>query len=400
MQEPLASFLRPQTLEEMVGQEKIIETVKTFLSQGTIPSMIFRWTPWCGKTTLAKILSHELQADFFELSGVKSKKEDLMQILELAQKKQAYGTKTLLFLDEIHRRNKAQQDTLLPFVESWVITLIGATTENPSFTINNALISRCKVLVFQPLTEDQIFTFFQKQREKILTQFPEIQLNDENFRTIAQFAHGDLRSACNLLEASILLTKQGELTTKTIETAFGNPLYYDRDGEEHYNIISAVHKSLRDSDGNAACYWIQRMLYAGEDPLYLCRRMLRFASEDIGPADNNALLLANQVYDAVKKIWMPECKVFLFQLAIYLAKTPKNNICEKIDLETMEDIKKYGNLPVPMQIRNAPTSLMKNLGYGKGYQYAHDHPENRQADGTIKMDNQHFPDELKGRKYY
>ena len=168
MQEPLASFLRPQTLDEMVGQEKIIETVKTFLSQGKIPSMIFRWTPWCGKTTLAKILSHELQADFFELSGVKSKKEDLMQILELAQKKQAYGTKTLLFLDEIHRRNKAQQDTLLPFVESWVITLIGATTENPSFTINNALISRCKVLVFSPLTEDQIFTFLSQIRFSIV----------------------------------------------------------------------------------------------------------------------------------------------------------------------------------------------------------------------------------------
>lgn len=399
-QEPLAFFLRPEKIEDMVGQEKILENIKTFIANGSIPSMIFWWTPWCGKTTLAFVLSKILKAEFYELSGVKSKKEDLNQILERANQNKAYGTKTILFLDEIHRRNKAQQDALLPFVESWLITLMGATTENPSFTINNALLSRCKVLVFEPLTEENIFDFFKKSEEKILSKYPNLKLNDEILKTISSLANWDLRNACNLLEASIMLNKDWVISDEIIKQAFGKPTYYDRDWEEHYNIISAIHKSLRDSDPHAACYWIQRMLSAGEDPLYICRRLLRFASEDIWPADNNALLLANQVYDACHKIWMPECRVFLFQLALYLWKAPKNNVCEKIDMATMADVKKYWNLPVPMQIRNAPTKLMWELWYGKWYQYAHDHPENRQADWTIKMDNQHFPDELKNRKYF
>ena len=399
-QEPLAFFLRPEKIENMVGQEKILENIKTFISNGSIPSMIFWWTPWCGKTTLAFVLSKVLNAEFYELSGVKSKKEDLNQILEHANQNKAYWTKTILFLDEIHRWNKAQQDSLLPFVESGLITLIGATTENPSFTINNALLSRCKVLVFEPLSEQNIFDFFKKSEEKILSKYPNLKLNDEILKTISSLANWDLRNACNLLEASIMLSKDWVINDEIIKQAFGKPTYYDRDGEEHYNIISAIHKSLRDSDPHAACYRIQRMLSAWEDPLYICRRLLRFASEDIWPADNNALLLANQVYDACHKIWMPECRVFIFQLALYLWKAPKNNICEKIDIATMSDVKKFGNLPVPMQICNAPTKLMWELGYGKWYQYAHDHPENRQADGTIKMDNQHFPDELKSRKYF
>jgi len=399
-QEPLAFFLRPEKIEDMVGQEKILENIKSFITNWAIPSMIFWWTPWCGKTTLAFVLSKVMKADFFELSGVKSKKEDLNAILERASQNKAYWTKTILFLDEIHRRNKAQQDALLPFVESWLITLIGATTENPSFTINNALLSRCKVLVFEPLTEENIFDFFKKSEEKILSKYPNLKFDDEILRTIAKLSNWDLRNACNLLEASIMLSKDGVLDEEIIKQAFGKPTYYDRDWEEHYNIISAIHKSLRDSDPHAACYRIQRMLSAWEDPLYICRRLLRFASEDIWPADNNALLLANQVYDACHKIWMPECRVFIFQLALYLWKAPKNNICEKIDIATMSDVKKFGNLPVPMQIRNAPTKLMWELWYWKWYQYAHDHPENRQADGTIKMDNQHFPDELKGRKYF
>ena len=399
-QEPLAFFLRPEKIEDMVGQEKILENIKTFIANGSIPSMIFWWTPWCGKTTLAFVLSKVLNAEFYELSGVKSKKEDLNQILDCANQNKAYWTKTILFLDEIHRWNKAQQDSLLPFVESGLITLIGATTENPSFTINNALLSRCKVLVFEPLTEQNIFDFFKKSEEKILIKYPNLKLNDDILKTISSLANWDLRNACNLLEASIMLSKDWMINDEIIKQAFGKPTYYDRDGEEHYNIISAIHKSLRDSDPHAACYRIQRMLSAWEDPLYICRRLLRFASEDIWPADNNALLLANQVYDACHKIWMPECRVFIFQLALYLGKAPKNNICEKIDIATMSDVKKFGNLPVPMQIRNAPTKLMWELGYGKWYQYAHDHPENRQADGTIKMDNQHFPDELKWRKYF
>ncbi len=323
--------------------------------------MIFRGAPGCGKTTLATILSHTLEADFFELSGVKSKKEDLNQILAHAQTNQSYGKKTLLFLDEIHRRNKAQQDALLPFVESGLITLIGATTENPSFTINNALLSRCKVLVFQPLAEEHIVQFFTLNTEKILNQFPTLQLTPEILATIANLANGDLRNACNILETAIMLSPDGQLSQEIIQQAFGKPVYYDRDGEEHYNIISAVHKCLRDSDPHAACYWIQRMLIAGEDPRYIARRLLRFASEDIGPADNNALLLANQVYDVVLKLGMPECKTALFQLALYLAKAPKNNITEKIDLATRRDVEQYGNLPVPMQIRNASSKMMKDL---------------------------------------
>lgn len=400
MQEPLAFYLRPTSLDQMVGQEHIKTTIQSFLQKGQVPSMIFRWSPGCWKTTLATILSHELQAEFFELSGVKSKKEDLNQILSLAQQHQAYGKKTILFLDEIHRRNKAQQDSLLPFVESGLITLIGATTENPSFTINNALLSRAKVLVFEPLQSKDIVQFFNNNKEKILNRFPIVQLTDEVIESIANLANGDLRNACNLLEASIMLSPDGIISQDIIKKAFGKPMYYDRDGEEHYNIISAVHKCLRDSDPHAACYWIQRMLAGGEDPRYIARRLLRFASEDIGPADNNALLLANQVYDVVMKLGMPECGTAIFQLALYLAKAPKNNISYRIEMATRKDVEQYGNLPVPMQIRNAPTKMMKELWYGEGYQYAHDNEWWRQTDGTIKTDNQHFPDELKDRKYF
>ena len=398
--EPLAYFLRPTTLDEVVWQEQTKLSIQKFLENWQVPSMIFWWSPGCGKTTIANVLSHQLQADFFELSGVKSKKEDLNLILEHAEKNKAYWKKTLLFLDEIHRRNKAQQDSLLPFVESGLITLIGATTENPSFTINNALLSRAKVIVFEALKPEDIITFFHNNQEKIKSRYSNIEITEENLITIANLANWDLRNACNLLESSIMLSTDWKINDEIIQKAFWKPMYYDRDGEEHYNIISAIHKSLRDSDPHAACYWIQRMLVWWEDPRYIARRLLRFASEDIWPADNNALLLANQVYDAVQKIWMPECRVFLFQLAIYLWKAPKNNICDKIDRETMKDVEKYWNLPVPMQIRNAPTKLMWELWYWKWYQYAHDHPENRQADWTIKMDNQHFPNELKWRKYF
>ena len=398
--EPLAYYLRPTTLDEVVGQEQTKLSIQKFLENWQVPSMIFWWTPWCGKTTIANVLSHQLQADFFELSWVKSKKEDLNTILEHAEKNKAYWKKTLLFLDEIHRWNKAQQDSLLPFVESGLITLIWATTENPSFTINNALLSRAKVIVFEALKPEDIITFFHNNQEKIHSRYPNIEITEENLTTIANLANWDLRNACNLLESSIMLSTDWKISDEIIQKAFGKPMYYDRDGEEHYNIISAIHKSLRDSDPHAACYWIQRMLAWWEDPRYIARRLLRFASEDIGPADNNALLLANQVYDAVQKIWMPECRVFLFQLALYLWKAPKNNVCDRIDRETMKDVEKYWNLPVPMQIRNAPTKLMWELWYWKWYEYAHDHPENRQADWTIKMNNQHFPNELKWRKYF
>lgn len=354
--------------------------------------MLFRGPPGCGKTTLARIIADTLQADAFILSGVTSKKEDLKKILDQAELNQRYGKQTLIFLDEIHRWNKAQQDTLLPFVEKWIITLIGATTENPSFSINNALLSRCRIFVFEAIKAEDISKFITTQMPKILKAYPSILIPESAILLIAKLWNGDLRNSLNILETAISLRQTGEITEQDILNAGQKMVYYDKNGDEHYNIISAIHKSLRDSDGDAACYRIQRMLVGGEDPRYLARRMLRFASEDIGPADNNALLLANQVFDAVERIGMPECDIFLFQLALYLAKAPKNNITYKISQQTKADIAKYGNLPVPLVIRNAPTQMMKDLNYGEWYQYAHDMPDH-------KTDNQHFPDELKGRKY-
>ena len=393
--EPLSSLLRPKNLADFVGQKHLIgpgKPLSTFLEHKKIPSLLFRGPPGCGKTTLAHIIAQELQADFFVLSGVRSKKEELMEIIKQAELNQKYGKATLIFLDEIHRRNKSQQDTLLPFVEKGSITLIGATTENPSFSINNALLSRTRLFVFEKISPEEVFTFLLAQKEKIWKCYPEMILSDESLYFLAGLSNGDLRSAINLLESALLLLWKGELTSELLIQAWAKQLYYDRDGEEHYTIISAVHKSLRDSDPNAACYWIQRMLVAGEDPLYIARRLLRFASEDIGPADNNALLLANQVYEAIQKIWMPECEVFLFQLALYLAKAPKSNLTYKIAQQTKADVEKYWNLPVPLHLRNAPTKMMEELGYGKGYQYAHDFKD-------AKVDQEHFPPELKGRRY-
>lgn len=358
-----------------------------------MPSMIFWWPPWSGKTTLAIVISKELDADFVQLSWVSSKKADLQDYIEQAKQNKAYNKKTIIFLDEIHRWNKAQQDALLPHVENWTIILIGATTENPSFTINNALLSRCKVFVFEQHTPDNIQQFIKNNRETIEKLFPERGVDEEAITLVAQLANGDLRSAINILESSLLLKTNGKIDPETILTAFDKPIYYDRDWEEHYNIISAMHKSLRDSDADAACYWIQRMLSGWEDPLYICRRLIRFASEDIGPADNNALLLANQTYDACAKIGMPECDVIIFQLALYLAKAKKSNICYIISQETKQDIAKFGNLPVPMHIRNASSKLMKDLWYGSGYKYAHDFPD-------AKISQEHFPDKLQWRKYW
>lgn len=394
MTEPIPSLLRPQTLDDVVGQSQLIwvgKPLRTFIEHWSVPSMLFWWPPWCGKTTLAHVISQTIQADFFRLSWVTSKKDDLKEIIEHADKNHAYGKQTIVFLDEIHRWNKAQQDTLLPYVEKWVITLIWATTENPSFTVNNALLSRCRVFVFEKLTEDDIVLFVKKNKEKILSAYPEIILEDPQLLLIAKMGNGDLRNSLNVLESALLLKKTGTLTDQDILDAWQKAVYYDRNGEEHYTIISAVHKSLRDWDGDAACYWVQRMLMWWEDPLYIARRLLRFASEDIWPANNNALLLANQTYDAIAKIGMPECDVFLFHLVLYLAQSPKNNIAYVVAQETRRDVEKYWTLPVPMHLRNASSKLMKEIWYGEGYKYVHDDPSAKQQ--------QHFPDELKGRTY-
>lgn len=392
--EPLSSYLRPKNLEEFVGQSHLVwsdKPLSIFLQSDKVPSMLFRGPPGCGKTTIAHIISQTLNADFFQLSGVTSKKEDLLKLVDQAKKNFQYGKSTIIFLDEIHRRNKAQQDTLLPYVEKWTVILIWATTENPSFTVNNALLSRCRVFVFEKLSEEEICSFIKKKFPLILQRHPDLTLTDEHLLLIAKLGNGDLRNALNVLESAIFLSKDGKVTDQIILQAGQKSVYYDRDGEEHYNIISAIHKSLRDSDGNAACYRIQRMLMGGEDPLYIARRLLRFASEDIWPADNNALLLANEVYDAVAKIGKPECDVFLFQLAIYLAKAKKDNIAYRTAIATRADVEKYGNLPVPLHLRNAPTQLMKDEWYGKEYKYFHDDPSAK--------DQQHMPDELKNRTY-
>jgi len=393
--EPLASKYRPKTLDDFVGQEHLIGDngpLRKFIQSGKIPSMIFWGPPGTGKTTLAYILSLNLYYDFHKLQAVTSGKDTLRKIIKIALGNQQYGKKTILFLDEIHRWNKAQQDALLPYVEKGIIILIGATTENPSFTVNSALLSRTKVFVFKQQTEEDISKLLKRIAK---TEYPDIKIGKKGFEMMANLSNGDIRSGLNILEMAVTLaetTKSQEITAETIKETIQKPVYYDKTGEEHYNIISAIHKSMRSSNPDAASYWVGRMLSGGEDPLYIARRLLRFASEDIGNADPQAMILANAVYEACQKIGMPECEIFLIQLAIYLSKAPKDNTAYVVERLVKEDIEKYGNLPVPLNIRNAETNLMKNLGYGKGYEYDHDLPEK-------KSTQQCLPDKLKNRKY-
>ena len=396
--EPLASKYRPKTLDEFIGQQHLIGEngpIRKFLETGNVPSMIFWGPPGTGKTSLAYIISLNLYYDFYKMQAVNSGKEDLRKILKIAINNQRYNKKTMLFLDEIHRWNKAQQDTLLPYVEKGIITLIGATTENPSFTIISPLLSRAKVFVFKQHTQQDITTLLKRV---IKQEYKEYKISKKVIDLIAELANGDMRSALNILEMGITLSQAGSkrdkltLSEEEIKRVIQKPLYYDREGEEHYNIISAIHKSMRSSNPDAAGYWVGRMLSAGEDPLYIARRMIRFASEDIGNADPQALILANSVYEACAKVGMPECEIFLIQLAIYLSRAPKDNSAYMAELKIKEDIEKYGNLPVPMNIRNAPTKLMKEFGYGKGYEYDHDLPNKKSA-------QQCLPDKLIGKEY-
>lgn len=395
--EPLASKYRPKTLDDFIGQEHLVGKngpIRKFLETGNIPSMIFWGPPGTGKTTLAYILSLNLYYDFHKIQAVVSGKDTLRKIIKIAMGNQQYGKKTILFLDEIHRWNKAQQDTLLPYVEKGIITLIGATTENPSFTVISALLSRTKVFVFKQQTEEDIYKHLAKIAKK---EYPEIKISKKVLEQMANLSNGDIRSSLNILEMSATLAStqdsaKKEITTEILTDTIQKPVYYDKTGEEHHNIISAIHKSMRSSNPDAACYWTGRMLAGGEDPLYVARRMLRFASEDVGNADPNAVVLANSIYEACQKIGMPECEVFLMQLAIYLSNAPKDNSAYMTEGLVKQDIEKYGNLPVPMNIRNAPTKLMSNLGYGKGYIYDHDLE-------SKKSEQQCMPDKLKNRKY-
>ncbi|MEK6898955.1 MAG: replication-associated recombination protein A [Nanoarchaeota archaeon] len=395
MQKPLAHLMRPKNLDEFSGQEHLVgidKPLRIALESGNLPaSLIFWGPPGCGKTTLARLLAKSLNAEFMEFSAVSAGKEDMKKAINLSRLSQR---KTILFIDEIHRFNKAQQDFLLPYVENGTITLIGATTENPSFEIISALLSRSRVYVLERLTEEQILKIINQAivSEKGLKN--QISISEENKKLIANLANGDARSALNILEISSSMSKDKEITKQNIlDASQRKVLMYDKNQDEHYNIISALHKSMRDSDTHAAAYWTMRMLEGGEDPLYIARRMIRFASEDIGNADPQALTLAISAKHACEFLGMPECNTALVQLATYLAKAPKSNASYKAVLKTKEDIERTGNLPVPLHIRNAPTKLMKDINYGKGYKYAHDFPD-------AKVTQQHLPEELKDSKYY
>ncbi|MBB1554425.1 replication-associated recombination protein A [Candidatus Gracilibacteria bacterium] len=390
---PLASLLRPMFLDDYVGQSHLVapgKPIHTFLKAGKIPSLLLWGPPGTGKTSLARIIANSLDAEFFHLSGVLSKKDDVIKIISKSQTNFQSGRQTILFLDEIHRWSKSQQDTLLPWVEKGIITLIGATTENPSFTVNNALLSRCRTYVLQSLKPHDIEFFLKKHIETIESRFPNISLDDEALKLISEIGDGDLRNTLNLLETACILQQEGKISREIILESGNKNLNYDKNGEEHYNLISAMHKSLRDSDGDAAIYWIGRMLAGGEDPRYIVRRMMNFASEDV--FDPQAIILANSVYEICEKMGMPECELPMLNLAYYLVDLPKNNAIYLAQMAMHEDLQNFGNLAVPMHLRNAPTKLMKDIGYGKNYEYAHD-LENK------KSDQQHFPDKLVGRKY-
>ena len=390
---PLASLLRPEKIDDLVGQSHLIgewRAIRKFIEAGRLPSILFWWPPGCGKTSLARVIANSLDAEFFHLSGVLSKKEDVVKIISKAQVNFKEGRQTILFLDEIHRWTKSQQDVLLPWVEKWIVTLIGATTENPSFTVINALLSRCRTYVLEPVKIEEVIDFLKKNIEKIQERYPKIVFSNEVFALVAKLWNGDLRNTLNLLETACILEWEWELKRETILEAGSKSLAYDQDWEEHYNLISAMHKSLRDSDWDAAIYWIGRMLAGGEDPRYIARRMMNFASEDI--YDPQAIILTNSVYDICEKMGMPECELPLLNVAYYLADAPKNNSVYMAMSAMHRDIHEYGNLWVPLHLRNAPTSLMKEVGYGAGYEYAHNLENKKSA-------QEHFPEELKGRKY-
>jgi len=403
---PLADRMRPHTLEEYVGQEHLVgpgKPLRTQIERDDSGSMIFWGPPGTGKTTLAKIIANLTKADFIEFSAVLAGIKEIKQVMADAERAKQYGTRTIVFIDEIHRFNKAQQDAFLPHVEKGNIRLIGATTENPSFEINSALLSRTRVYVLQPLSEEQIVLLLERalaDRERGLGAL-ELRTPAEILKKIASYSSGDARSAYNVLEVGAGLAQQrsgkktgAEITDEIVHDALQKRiLLYDKSGEEHYNLISALHKSVRNSDPDAALYWLGRMLEAGEDPLYVARRVVRMAVEDIGLADPNALSLCMAARDAVDFIGMPEGNLALAQAVVYLSVAPKSNALYTAYGTVQQDVESTAAEPVPLHLRNAPTALMKGIGYGKGYQYAHN-VENKVADMEC------MPDNLQGRTYY
>lgn len=400
---PLASRLRPQALEDYIGQEHLVgegRVLRQMLERDMISSMIFWGPPGVGKTTLARIIASKTRSSFIDFSAVTSGIKEIKEVMKQAENDRMLGMKTIVFVDEIHRFNKAQQDAFLPYVEKGSILLIGATTENPSFEINSALLSRCKVFVMQALTVSDIDKLLHHAlTDKRGLGNQTIYIEEKMINAIAVFANGDARMALNTLDMAVLngrIEPDGSITVseEVLEQCVGKKLLlYDRNGEEHYNLISALHKSMRNSDPDAAIYWLARMLEAGEDPLYIARRLVRFASEDIGMADSQALQVAVAAYQASHFNGMPECDVNLTHAVVYLSMAPKSNALYVGYGKAREDAQKMLTEPVPLQIRNGVTKLMQDLHYGEGYQYAHNTEE--------KLTNMScLPDSLHGRKYY
>lgn len=401
--QPLAARLRPRTLEEFAGQTHLLgegKVLRRLIESDRISSMIFWGPPGVGKTTLARIIANRTQAAFIDFSAVTSGIKEIRAVMQQADENRRYGEKTIVFVDEIHRFNKAQQDAFLPFVEKGSIILIGATTENPSFEINGALLSRCKVFVLRALTVEELTGLLTRAlRDPRGFGGQPVRLAPELVEQIARFANGDARAALSTLEMAVL---NGEVdgggaitvTAETLEQCTSKKsLLYDKNGEEHYNLISALHKSMRNSDPDAAVYWLARMLEAGEDPLYVARRLIRFASEDVGLADPRALEQAVAAYQACHFLGMPECTVHLTQAVVYLSLAPRSNALYLAYESAKKDALTQLAEPVPLALRNAPTRLMEQLEYGKGYQYAHD-----AADKLTDL--QCLPEQLLGREYY